>query len=140
MGACGRTVVGSEGAAVVSFAIHFRTGAVLADGVFVVGNTGCRSVAGVAAAAGDEGAGVVETFEMTAFTVAGAFVGCVALYDLAAAVHTGEMGTCGRTVVGSEGAAVVSFAIHFRTGAVLADGVFVVGNTGCRSVAGVAAA
>ena len=137
MGTCGRTVIGIDSATVVQISKFLYARTIFADCVPLIWDAGGGIVARVEASAGHKGAGVVDAVEMAAFAVAGAFVGCVALYDLAAAVHAGEMGACRRTVVGSEGAAVVCISDLFHTRAVFTGSIFVVGNTRSRSVAGV---
>src|SRR3989338_8707122 len=120
MRAYGRTVVRSDGAAIGSFARHFRAHTVLADGVRVIcGRAGGGRIAGVDAAAGHKRAGIVDAVEVAAFAVIGTGVWSCALHDLAGVVETGEMGARRRTVVGSEGAAIGSFARHFRAHTVL---------------------
>ena len=125
MRAYGRTVVRSDGAAIGSFARHFRAHTVLADGVRVIcGRAGGGRIAGVDASAGNKGAGIVDAVEMTALAVIGAGVWSYPCYLLTAATDTSKMRAGRRAVIGFQRTTIRSFSAYFRTRTVLADGVF----------------
>src|SRR3990167_7545773 len=76
---------------------------------------------------------------MTTLAVIRAVVWFIAIHDLAAAVHTGEMGTCGRTVVGIDSATVVQISKFLYARTIFADCVPLIWDAGGGIVARVEA-